>query len=117
MEMLYHDKPFGVHQFWTNLHPPNATALRVLFDNCPEALQILPADIIARRPDWRGVLCDLQPTVAGCHTQVVTPGAGDRAPAKGGLVGRRRREARRRRHRGAGGLVVESEDESRFTFH
>lgn len=65
VEMLYHEKPFGVHQFWTNLRP-NATALRVLLTNCPEALEILPSDIIARRSDWRNVLCDLKPSIKGC---------------------------------------------------
>ena len=66
VEMLYHKQPFGVHQIWTNLNPPNVTALRTLFHNCPEALHILPGDILSRRPDWRAVLCDLRPSLAGC---------------------------------------------------
>lgn len=85
VEMLFHEQPFGVHQYWTNLHPPNATAFRALLRNCPEALRILPGDILTRRPDWRGVLCDLRPSLAGC------PGA---RASTGPLLGRRRREAK-----------------------
>lgn len=81
VEMLYADRPFGVHQFWSNLQP-NMTALRTLFDNCPEALQILPGDIIARRPDWRGILCQLVPMLAGC----VSPGTGVEIKAAAGIA-------------------------------
>lgn len=97
VEMLYHEQPFGVHQIWTNLNPPNATALRTLFHNCPEALHILPGDIVSRRPDWRAVLCDLRPSLAGCsgsspHAAVIH---NKHARAKGQqLLGRRRRAAK-----------------------
>lgn len=75
IEMLYHPKLFGIHQFWTNLHPPNATALRTLLVNCPEALHIIPDDVIARRPDFRAVFCDLMPSISGCQAQIPTSAA------------------------------------------
>lgn len=106
VEMLYHDRPFGVHQYWTNLRPPNATALRTLLENCPEALAILPDDILARRSDWRGVLCAIKPSIQGC----VVPRA-----AAGRLLGKRRREARssslKKTDRGGLGESVEGGDD------
>ena len=97
IEMLYYDKPFGVHQYWTNLRP-NATALRALFMNCPEAMEILPTDILTRRPDWRNVLCDMKPSFESCPrpTGASSSLVQEQPRSKDGLLGRRRREARRR---------------------
>lgn len=95
IEMLYYDKPFGVHQFWTNLRP-NATALRALFVNWPEAIDILPTDILTRRSDWRNVLCDMKPSFEGCpRSGGASGGLVQHQPgSKEGLLGRRRREWR-----------------------
>jgi hypothetical protein len=84
VEMLYHEKPFGVHQFWSTLLPPNETALCTLLENCPESLSILPENIVSRRPDWRAVLCDVAPALAGC---IVPKRSSSSSTSSGGVGG------------------------------
>ena len=57
-EMMYSEAPFGVHQYWSNLSP-GAPRLRKMFESCPEMLSILPAEILAERPEWREMVCSL----------------------------------------------------------
>lgn len=65
VESVFHPKPFGVHQFWRDMRAPNATALSSFFQACPEALGVLPADVLTRRPEWRAVVCAETGRVAG----------------------------------------------------
>ncbi len=65
VESVFYPTPFGVHQFWRDMRAPNATALTSFFQACPEALGVLPADVLTRRPEWREVVCAETGKVAG----------------------------------------------------
>jgi len=58
VEMVYHAAPFGVHQFWRELIVHDMKGLMTLFEACPEAWELLPADVLQTRPDWREALCE-----------------------------------------------------------
>lgn len=53
VETIFYEKPFGVHQFWRDLPVPNAILLKSFFNHCPEAWELLPADVLYDRKEWR----------------------------------------------------------------
>ena len=54
-EMIYSDRTFGVHQYWSNLSPASPH-MRAMFDNCPEMWGIFPPGLLERE-DWRTFVC------------------------------------------------------------
>lgn len=53
VESIPYPKPYGVHKYWAMYSSKyDAHALQRLFKNCPEALQILPLNVIRTRPLW-----------------------------------------------------------------
>ena len=57
VETVFYEKPFGVHQFWRDLYVPNATQLISFFNNCPEAWELLPENVLDKRWEWMSVIC------------------------------------------------------------
>ena len=57
IETIWHEAPFAVHQFWPHLHVNTPSMATMLIENCPEALGILPADLVANQTVWRDIVC------------------------------------------------------------
>lgn len=57
VETIFQDKPFGVHQFWRDLPVANATQLKSFFNNCPEACEVLPENVLDKRWEWMKLQC------------------------------------------------------------
>jgi len=51
------ESPFGTHQFWSCL-PPEAPQMKSMIESCPEALGILPADLLSDER-WTNMACAL----------------------------------------------------------
>jgi hypothetical protein len=58
VETLFHEKPFAVHQFWRDFPITNATQLKSFFNNCPEARELLPENVLDKRWEWVRLLCE-----------------------------------------------------------
>lgn len=66
VEAVYGVAPFGVHQFWTKVGPgvegegQDEQALEKLLESCPEALAILPPEVVRVSPAWREAVCGFE---------------------------------------------------------
>lgn len=60
VETIWHEAPFAVHKFWPHLHVSTPALATQIIEHCPEALGILPADLVTNQTVWRDIVCSAQ---------------------------------------------------------
>lgn len=60
-EMMYSDRPFGVHKFW-GFHSPDEARMKQIIHTCPEMLGILPLHVVDGDRAWQKLVCSLNIT-------------------------------------------------------
>ena len=61
VETIWYEAPFAVHQFWPHLHANSRSLATKMIEHCPEALSILPQDLIMNHAAWRDIVCAARP--------------------------------------------------------
>ena len=60
-EIMFSDRPFGVHKFWV-FHSPVKPRMRKMMNTCPEMLGILPWRVVSDDSAWKKLVCSLNIT-------------------------------------------------------
>ena len=58
-ETIMSPKPFALHQFWHHLPANSPHVAAAMLQNCPEALGIIPQDVLQDNSDWKRIICEL----------------------------------------------------------
>lgn len=60
-EMMFSDRPFGVHKFW-GFHSPDEPRMIQIMKQCPEMIGILPLRVVSGDRAWEKLICSLNIT-------------------------------------------------------
>ena len=58
VETIWHERPFAVHQFWPHMHANDPDIAMAMFQNCPEALAIIPPHVVKNNTQWKSIICE-----------------------------------------------------------